>query len=400
MNKDYTKYTAEKLLEDDFFIESNTSPTLDTINFWKRQVVDGLDEQEYQLAIFFLRSIKVKKEQMTNERQDLLWTKIKDSNKILQLQRSRRFRSFMWMAAASVAVLIIFSISYIYTNVNKTPDVEAVAREMAVTPDEGEIQLVLSDKQIPISGQESQIEYDAKGTVAVNSEKIVDVSLNSANSSKRLSEFNQLIVPNGKRSTLILEDGTKLWVNAGSRIVYPVTFADKKREIYVNGEVFLEVTPDKKRPFIVKTKEMDVQVLGTSFNVMAYETDESSSVVLVTGAVQVDTKDDEDFRLEPNRMFSYYQGECDIKEVNVNDYILWKDGLYTYRSEHLSVILDRLSRYYGKKISYKFDVADLKCSGKLDMQEDLEVVLDGLSQTAPILYKKIDEEYIVVKEGK
>lgn len=246
MNKDYTKYTAEKLLEDDFFIKSNTSPTLDTINFWKRQVVDGLDEQEYQLAIFFLRSIKVKKEQMTNERQDLLWTKIKDSNKILQLQRSRRFRSFMWMAAASVAVLIIFSISYIYTNVNKTPDVEAVAREMAVTPDEGEIQLVLSDKQIPISGQESQIEYDAKGTVAVNSEKIVDVSLNSANSSKRLSEFNQLIVPNGKRSTLILEDGTKLWVNAGSRIVYPVTFADKKREIYVNGEVFLEVTPDKK----------------------------------------------------------------------------------------------------------------------------------------------------------
>lgn len=382
MNKDYTKYTAEKLLEDDFFIESNTSPTLDTINFWKRQVVDGLDEQEYQLAIFFLRSIKVKKEQMTNERQDLLWTKIKDSNKILQLQRSRRFRSFMWMAAASVAVLIIFSISYIYTNVNKTPDVEAVAREMAVTPDEGEIQLVLSDKLIPISGQESQIEYDAKGTVAVNSEKIADVSLNSANSSKRLPEFNQLIVPNGKRSTLILEDGTKLWVNAGSRIVYPVTFADKKR------------------PFIVKTKEMDVQVLGTSFNVMAYETDESSSVVLVTGVVQVDTKDDEDFRLEPNRMFSYNQGECDIKEVNVNDYILWKDGLYTYRSEHLSVILDRLSRYYGKKISYKSDVADLKCSGKLDMQEDLEVVLDGLSQTAPILYKKIDEEYIVVKEGR
>ena len=400
MNKDYTKYTAEKLLEDDFFIESNTSPTLDTINFWKRQVVDGLDEQEYQLAIFFLRSIKVKKEQMTNERQDLLWTKIKDSNKILQLQRSRRFRSFMWMAAASVAVLIIFSISYIYTNVNKTPDVEAVAREMAVTPDEGEIQLVLSDKLIPISGQESQIEYDAKGTVAVNSEKIADVSLNSANSSKRLSEFNQLIVPNGKRSTLILEDGTKLWVNAGSRIVYPVTFADKKREIYVNGEVFLEVTPDKKRPFIVKTKEMDVQVLGTSFNVMAYETDESSSVVLVTGAVQVDTKDDEDFRLEPNRMFSYNQGECDIKEVNVNDYILWKDGLYTYRSESLSVILDRLSRYYGKKISYQPDVATLKCSGKLDMQEDLEVVLDGLSQTAPILYKKIDEEYIVVKEGR
>ncbi|WP_370862411.1 FecR family protein [Parabacteroides faecis] len=400
MNKDYTKYTTEKLLEDDFFIESNTSPTLDTINFWKGQIAGGLDEQEYQLAVFFLRSIRVKKEQMSNERQDLLWTRIKDSNKILQMQRNRRFRSFIWMVAASVTVLIIFSISYIYTNVNKTPDVEAIAREMAVTPEADDIQLVLPDKQIPISGQESQIEYDAKGTVVVNSEKIADAFQSSANSSKRSLEFNQLIVPNGKRSTLILEDGTKVWVNAGSRIVYPVAFADKKREIYVNGEVFLEVAPDKNRPFVVKTKEMDVQVLGTSFNVMAYETDESASVVLVTGSVQVDTRDDEDFRLEPNRMFSYHKGECDIKDVNVNDYILWKDGLYTYRSEHLSVILDRLSRYYGKKISYKSDVADLRCSGKLDMQEDLEVVLDGLSQTAPILYKKVGEEYILVKVGK
>ena len=329
MNKDYTKYTTEKLLEDDFFIESNTSPTLDTINFWKGQIAGGLDEQEYQLAVFFLRSIRVKKEQMSNERQDLLWTRIKDSNKILQMQRNRRFRSFIWMVAASVTVLIIFSISYIYTNVNKTPDVEAIAREMAVTPEADDIQLVLPDKQIPISGQESQIEYDAKGTVVVNSEKIADAFQSSANSSKRSLEFNQLIVPNGKRSTLILEDGTKVWVNAGSRIVYPVAFADKKREIYVNGEVFLEVAPDKNRPFVVKTKEMDVQVLGTSFNVMAYETDESASVVLVTGSVQVDTRDDEDFRLEPNRMFSYHKGECDIKDVNVNDYILWKDGLYT-----------------------------------------------------------------------
>ena len=209
----------------------------------------------------------------------------------------------------------------------------------------------------------------------------------------------ECFVPNGERKQVILPDGSIVWLNANSVLIYPEKFG-KTRTLFLSGEGHFTVTKDKERPFIVKTKEMDVQVLGTSFNVMAYETDESSSVVLVTGAVQVDTKDDEDFRLEPNRMFSYYQGECDIKEVNVNDYILWKDGLYTYRSEHLSVILDRLSRYYGKKISYKFDVADLKCSGKLDMQEDLEVVLDGLSQTAPILYKKIDEEYIVVKEGK
>lgn len=397
MNKDYTKYTTEDLLEDEFFIQSNLSPTLETADFWQRQIAAGLDEQEYKLAVFFLRSVKVKKEEMTPERQNILWEKIKYSNKILQLNRNRRMRFFI-MAAACITALVLFSISYIY-NKNNTPDLEMIAQSMATVPESEEIQLVLSDKQIPISGQNSKIQHDAKGTVVVNSEKIAEETAESSNSSKRSVEFNQLIVPNGKRSTLIFEDGTKVWVNAGSRIVYPVTFAAEKREIYVDGEVFLEVTHDKKRPFIVKTSDMSVKVLGTSFNVLSYAKDHSSSVVLVTGSVKVDTKKEEDFQLTPNNMFSVRNGECAVKEVNVNDYISWKEGLYTYRSENLSVILDRLSRYYGKKIVYRREVAALRCSGKLDMQEDLEVVLDGLTKTAPIVYKKIGEEYVLVKIG-
>lgn len=401
MEKDYAKYSMEKLLEDDFFIRSNISPSLETVNFWKEQIAAGLNEQEYLLAVFFIRSINVKKEQMSDERQDLIWTKIKDSNKILQLERKRRMRSFMWLAAACVVISVIFSVSYIYIyiDVNSIPDVEVIAREMKVSQENDEIQLVLSNKPIPISGKESKIQHDAKGAVVVNSEKVADLSQGSTHSSKRSAEFIQLIVPNGKRSTLILEDGTKVWVNAGSRIVYPITFEKKKREVYVDGEIFFEVTHDKKRPFVVKTKEMEVQVLGTSFNVTAYEADRSSSVVLVDGAVVVDTKEEENICLTPNNMLSYHEGECAIKEVDVNNYILWREGLYTYKSENLSVILDRISRYYGKKISYKSDVVALRCSGKLDMQEDLEVVLDGLCQTAPVKYKKIGDEYVLVKIG-
>lgn len=397
MDKDYTKYKMEELLEDNFFIQSNTTPTLNTINFWKEQIAAGLDEHEYELAVFFLHSVNVKKEQMSQERNDLLWIKIKNSNKIRQINHHRRIRSFI-LVAACIAVLALLSISYIYTNVDTVLDVELVAKEMVVVSKSDDIQLVLPDKQIPIRGQESQIQHEAKGAVVVNSEKVADVSLLSANSSKRSTEFNQLIVPNGKRSMLVFEDGTKAWVNAGSRIVYPVVFAKKNREIYVDGEVYLNVTHDEKRPFIVRTKDMKVKVLGTSFNVMSYEADQNSTVVLVTGSVEVGTEE-KDCRLSPNELFSYQNGKSLVKRVDVNDYISWKDGLYTYRSENLSVILDRLSRYYGKKISYKSDVASLKCSGKLDMQEDLDVVLNGLSHTAPILYKKVDDEYVLVKIG-
>lgn len=397
MNKDYTKYRSEELLEDDFFVQSNLSPSLETIHFWKKQIASGLDEHEYQLAIFFLNSVRVKKSQMSEERQGQLWENIMQLNKKRELIRYRRFRTFMYTAAC-IAVLAIFSISYIYINTENVPDVESIAQLMPVALETDEIQLVMPNKQIPISGQDSKIEHDKKGTVVVNSEKIVGETSKSSDSSKRPDEFNQLIVPKGKRSTLIFEDGTKVWVNAGSRIVYPVVFAKKKREIYVDGEVYLNVTHDEKRPFIVRTKDMKVKVLGTSFNVMSYEADQNSAVVLVTGSVEVGTEE-KDCRLSPNELFSYQNGKSLVKRVDVNDYISWKDGLYTYRSENLSVILDRLSRYYGKKISYKSDVASLKCSGKLDMQEDLDVVLNGLSHTAPILYKKVDDEYVLVKIG-
>lgn len=400
MKKDYTKYTAEDLLEDDFFIQSNLSPTLETMHFWNRQLEDGLlNEQEYKLAVFYLHSVEVKREEMSPDRQELLWERIVSANKAFVLNKNRRFRLF-FLAAACLGALVVSSVSYLHFTGNSSIDVEMIARSMEPVAETEEVQLVLPDKKIPIGGQNSAIQHDAKGSVIVNSEKITEAPVTTASASKSPTEYNQLIVPNGKRSTLTFEDGTKLWVNAGSRVVYPVTFAAGKREIYVDGEVYLEVTPDKKRPFIVKTSDMSIKVLGTSFNVMSYEKDHSSSVVLVTGLVQIATKEKADYQLVANKMFSYRDGEGNVKEVNITDYISWKEGLYTYRSENLSVILNRLSRYYGEKITYNSEVAGLKCSGKLDMQGELGVVLDGLTNTAPVSCKKIGKEYVLERIGK
>ena len=303
-----------------------------------------------------------------------------------------------WTAVAAMGALVIgVALAFLFHMGDRMEQESQLPVTGVIKPGKAGALLTLSDgRQVVLS---DSLETQLK-------EQTADIRVQGKRldySSEHIGSFlvyNTITVPRGGEYQLTLSDGTRVWLNAETELKYPVAFVGEGREVMLKGEAYFEVAKNVSRPFVVKTEQLDIKVLGTSFNVMAYETDESSSVVLVTGAVQVDTKDDEDFRLEPNRMFSYNQGECDIKEVNVNDYILWKDGLYTYRSEHLSVILDRLSRYYGKKISYKSDVADLKCSGKLDMQEDLEVVLDGLSQTAPILYKKIDEEYIVVKEGR
>ena len=209
--------------------------------------------------------------------------------------------------------------------------------------------------------------------------------------------YNQLIVPLGKRSMLTFAEGTKIWVNAGTRVVYPATFDNVKREIFVDGEVFLDVMPDKECPFIVKTKQHRIEVLGTSFNITAYEKDTIHNVVLVSGAVKISSPEDETTFLSPSQLFTYANGAATVKTVDVDTYISWKSGVYQYNSERLGVLLQRLSRYYGIEIYCMEPVSQLKCSGKLDLKDDLQQILHGIARMAPISikYEMVGEKYVV-----
>lgn len=111
---------------------------------------------------------------------------------------------------------------------------------------------------------------------------------------------------------LTFSDGSKVWVNAGTRVIYPTEFEKDKREIYVDGEIYIEVARDEERPFYVRTKDMNVRVLGTKFNVTAYESEPIRSVVLAQGCVQVETTQTPKAILAPNQMFSSVEGKENI----------------------------------------------------------------------------------------
>ena len=192
-----------------------------------------------------------------------------------------------------------------------------------------------------------------------------------------------------------MADGSRIWVNANTRVVYPVTFEEKKREIYVDGEIYLEVYPDKERPFIVKSKKMDIHVLGTKFNVSAYESNSEVSVVLVSGKVNVRTDNRIESVLKPSDRLSYKKDVTDIQTVNVENYISWKDGFYTFDNECFSTVLDKLSDYYGKKMKYSVAAGALRCSGSLNLDEDMVKVLTGLESTMPVNFT-IERESVSV----
>ncbi|SKB76889.1 FecR family protein [Macellibacteroides fermentans] len=400
-NIDYSKFTSEDFLKDTYFLKSIKTPTKESNAFWKEQLLtEKIREKEFRVAKNIILSANIPHHTISEEELSELWNKIEKFNKQKPLQRHSRLIQFA-SVAASFAILVALSYTFWSKQSNNGSSLISIAKSMQVQGDSSAVQLILNnDKNITLDQENVTIEYNATGDVIVNKQQVAHNIASNTNGPAQLSEtntYNQLIVPKGKRSSIVFGDGTKLWVNSGSRIVYPISFKKDKREIYVEGEVYLEVTKDKSRPFIVSTNKMNIAVLGTSFNVTAYTTDKEQSVVLVTGAVEVNTDSNKKIALTPNNRLTYTGGQLDVENVDASLYVSWVEGLYIYNSEKLGTILDRLSRYYGKTITYDARVSELRCSGKLDMKDELLDVLAGLAQTAPITwqYNEIENELCI-----
>ena len=190
---------------------------------------------------------------------------------------------------------------------------------------------------------------------------------------------NTLIVPYGSHSSIVLADGSKVWINSGSKLRFPSSFGPGERRIKVEGEIYIEVAKDTSRPFYVETPQLTVNVLGTKFNVSAYADDALQSVVLVEGKVNVKANSNEDFVLLPNQRFKLSDGISGIDEVNAYDYISWKDGVLQFRGETMKDIIQRLSRYYNVSITCTPEVAQKCTMGKLILFDDIEQVMKTFS---------------------
>lgn len=396
---DYNNYKADSLLNDAYFLESEQHPTPESIMFW-----DKLAQENKQLAkeIAIARNLlhilrHVPKPYLPQQKVDSIWKCISDQNR-LEIQNKRK-RRILYRTLAAACIVVFLVSGWYLQNIYQTSECMEKSDIVAVKkPDVSTNQtlLILSEKkQIAIQGKESKLHYNQQGKLNVNSQTINQETEND----KKKDTYNQLIVPAGKRSSITFSDGTRIWLSASSRVVYPVEFMKNKREIYVEGEAFLDVYHDKSRPFIVKTNKMDIQVLGTTFNVCAYEKENIQTVVLVTGKVEVKTNNNETKTLSPNNLLAYNdQQGISVHPVDVQEYIAWKDGFYQFKKERLEIITKKLSKYYGKTIITDKQLANITCSGKLDLKEELDDVLHTLIQTVPAQITESNEKiYINVK---
>lgn len=290
------------------------------------------------------------------------------------------------IAASLIIGILVFNSDYFNKKNSDSDIISFVNNTPPPVVDSENTKLILSDnKVISLNEQESSIQYEDK-QIKVNSSESI--------SQEESSTFNQLQIPSGKRSSITFADGTKVWANAGTRLVYPLEFKKDVREIYVDGEIYLDVAHDANRPFIVKTSDLDIQVLGTKFNVTAYNSDNVKQVVLVSGSVNVMNKEKQkESLLSPNNLYEYANENIIIKDVDVDQYTSWINGIYIFDKESLKNVLKRLSKYYGVDIICDDESAVYLCSGKLNLREDMQAVLGGLSNSIPVSYEFVDNTY-------
>ena len=164
------------------------------------------------------------------------------------------------------------------------------------------------------------------------------------------AQTNTLYVPAGQRACITLQDGTIVWLNAQSTLIYPSHFYGKERIVSITGEAFFEVSKDKEKPFIVTAQDAKIRVLGTKFNVYSYPDTKQIKTSLIEGAVQVFYKSKQVI-LRPNEESIAQDGKLTVSNIKNPDMLLWRNGIYSFNNERLVEIVRKLELYYDVTIN-------------------------------------------------
>lgn len=210
--------------------------------------------------------------------------------------------------------------------------------------------------------------------------------------------YNKLEVPRGGECMIKLDDGTKVWVNAETKLKYPVAFVGDRREVVLDGEAFFDVAKNEK-PFIVKTSFGDVRVLGTAFGISAYASEPESYTTLVRGKVSVEREGIKPVVILPGeQVVTSKDGKMIKQQVDVEEFVGWKDGIYVFKEKSLGEIMKTLERWYNISVDFQDkSLVDLPFTGNLKRYDDINVFFDALTRTGDMKYRVEGNQVILFK---
>ncbi|GET22725.1 FecR family protein [Prolixibacter denitrificans] len=394
-----------QFLEDKRFIDWVFHPDEDIERYWENYLGEHPEEKtNLLLARKVVGKFRTIDSDLSESQKIMLFSGI--LKEIERRQSGRRTIKLVTVISRYAAVaLLFFSIGSLLFYRKDNRDQRFLTEEISGHPSGPMTTLIRPNGQhIKLAEDKSTFAYQAGNKKLVINDSIQVASSEDTPDSKT-NEMNQLIVPYGKTSEMLLSDGTKIYLNAGSRLIYPDVFEGKHREVFLVGEAYFEVHKDPKHPFIVQTTDINVEVLGTHFNVSAYPSDNVYETTLAEGKVRIRQNNaglfDKSIDLVPNQMAAYNRDnkETKVRHVDVENYILWKDGMLKFASSDFNRVTRKLERFYNIRITFQDPmVGMLKISGKLMLTEKKNEVMDVLSQTASVKIVQIGKDnYEIMK---
>lgn len=385
----YIKYSTEEFILDDGFMKWVLHPTQETDRYWNDFLKKNPEKkQQVKEAVFMIRAIRAVEPAISRQRLDRVYENAQPF--------STSVRKIGWMIAKIAAVfLLLISIGgvwyYLQTDRQTFPVEIATAEQL----EKGRV--ILPDGTISeFETEQTKIEQTNSGRLTINNDT-VNVNGSSIKSGK--PAIAQVIIPYGKRSEITLADGTKIWLNAGSQLSYPVNFTGDSREVFLSGEAFFDVKTDPAKPFHVITGDIKIRVTGTRFNVTSYANDQSTQAVLISG--KIDAAKNKRFarsmELEPGERVVYNKQEDNMEKdrVDVELYASWVNGYLIFDNEPVENIFKKLERYYNKNILTEKLSGQPRFTGKLDLADDLEKVLENIAFSASFSVECENDAFII-----
>ena len=361
----------------------------------RRELQAWLEESDFNRQIFDELSkgsaLSRDYEEYRAVHREQVWNQIEQ-----QIAPRRRNLSWQWMGYAASVIVLIVAGWFVFTMTGRNESQKEVKRVATITPGERKAILYLEKgKKVVLGGMDGVIVDDS---LCGRIEQVDEALVYQSETGVKEERMNVLEIPKGGEFNVALADGTRVWLNAGTKLTYPVAFVGEERRVRLEGEAYFEVKRDEAKPFIVDLNGMKVTVLGTSFNLKSFRQDGRTTATLVSGKVEVST-DTRKIVLEPNQQADLLvdKDSLNVREVDAEAYRAWTKGQFVFRRERLESILDDVARWYNVTVFYEQGGAkDIVFSGIMERYADISETLKMLEKTGKVSFT-VDEQKIIVR---
>lgn len=307
-----------------------------------------------------------------------------------------------WLyVAATILVLLVTGI-YLWSNISgpKENNASYALRNNDIKPGIDKAVLKLANgKEVVLSNQSSGTLVN-QGGITVRKEKngSLNYIISSAGKANATSGYNILTTPRGAEYHITLEDGTNVWLNSASTLKFPVAFTNKERRVQITGEAYFEVAKYKHKPFKVVFNDQEIEVLGTHFNVNAYDDESDAKSTLLEGAVKI-TRNGKRQILTPGQqaVSTRNQRGFTVNKVDVQEVVAWKNGFFQFRNASLVSIMRQASRWYDVDVVYEKGFSPDEYGGRVTKYKNISELLNNLELTGTVHFKIDGRRVIVMK---